>query len=219
MFAKGRPLATLALVPAAALVPLLLGAPQAEAQQNYFIGQTGFPSSIRVAIRENNPAGEPDPRGRIVYVSNVNFDQYCRNVLPNEWLPSWRISALQSGAIAVKMFAWYHHLHPVTIGGFTFDVDNSVNFQTYRAHSDQQPTDEAYYSTRNLAYVKPDRSIFELNYRAGYANSPNWQYRNAGKMAQWGSEYWAQQGLTATQILNFYFMNHMIVPIPGVGKE
>ncbi len=182
------------------------------------VGSTSFPSTIRVAIRENNASGEPDSRGRIIYVSNVNFDQYCRDVLPNEWFPNWNQSSLEAGAIAVKMFAWFHHLHPVTIDGFTFDVDNTVNFQTYRAESDQPTTDQAYYSTRNLAFVKTDSEILELNYRAGYENNPNWQYRNAGIMAQWGSEYWATQGRTPVQILEFYYMGRMIRTIPGVGR-
>jgi peptidoglycan hydrolase-like amidase len=182
------------------------------------IGQVGFPSTIRVAIRETNAFGEPDPRGRILYVRAVPFDQYCKDVLPNEWFPSWRPAALESGAIAVKMFGWYNTLHPKTIGGQTFDVDNTVNFQTYLEQSDQDQTDRAYYVTRNLGYVKPDQSIEELNYRAGYENSPNWQYRNAQKMAQWGTQYWALQGKTPLEILNFYYTGRALVAIPGVGK-
>lgn len=185
--------------------------------QTFTIGATGFPSNIRVAIRENNASGEPDPRGRIIYVSNVNFDTYCRQVLPNEWFPGWPTSALEAGAIAVKMFGWYHVLHPVTVSGFTFDVDNTVNFQLYRAESNQDSTDSAYYATRSLAYVLPDNTIFELNYRAGYENSPNWQYRNASLMSQWGSDYWALQGKTPLQILEFYYVGRKLVDIPNVG--
>ena len=185
---------------------------------DYKIGSTGFPSTIRVAIRENNAFGEPDPRGRIIYVTTVNFDQYCRDVLPNEWFPTWHLAALEAGAIAIKMFGWYHHLHPVTVDGFTFDVDNTVNFQLYRALSDQEKTDFAYQNTRNLAYVKPDQTIFELNYRAGYENNPNWQYRNAQKMSQWGSQYWANLGKTPLEILNFYYQNRALTTIPNVGR-
>ena len=190
--------------------------PHAHAQP-YKIGSTGFPSAIRVAIRQTNAFGEPDPRGAILFVQTVNFDTYCREVLPNEWYPSWPASSLQAGAVAVKMFGWYHHLHPVTVGGFTFDVDNTVNFQTFREQSEQGSTDQAYYATRPLAYVPPTMDIQELNYRAGYQGSPNWQYRNAQKMAQWGSDYLALQGWTPTQILNFYYAGRQVVNIPGVG--
>ena len=185
--------------------------------QVYTLNNSGFPSSIRVAIRDNNTWGEPDPRGAIIYVKTINFDLYCRNVLPNEWYPTWRPTALEAGAIAVKMYAWYHHLHPVTIGGFTFDVDNTVNFQLYRDQSNQDSTDHAYYQTRQLAYVNPNLEITELPYRAGYQNSPNWQYRNAQKMAQWGSEYLAELGRSPYDILNFYYSGKLMTKIPKVG--
>ncbi|MDP9727505.1 SpoIID/LytB domain-containing protein [Alicyclobacillus tolerans] len=184
--------------------------PAVHAQVTYTITNTAKPSVIRVAIRENNPWGEPDPRGRILYVQTVPFDQYCRDVLPNEWIPSWSPEALKAGAMAVKMFAWYHHLHPITLDGFTFDVDNTVNFQTFRYLSNQPETDAALNAIKNLAYVQPDGTIIELNYRAGIPNNPNWQYRNAQKMAQWGSEYWAAKGQTYLQILQFYYMNRAL---------
>lgn len=186
---------------------------QAQAQIVRTIYNTSEPPVIRVAIRENNPNGEADPRGRITWVQTVPFDTYCRDVLPNEWMASWSNASLQAGAMAVKMFAWYHHLHPVSIDGFTFDVDNTVNFQSFRYLSEQPQTDTAYWAVKKFAYVKPDGEIFELNYRAGYPDNPNWQYRNAQKMAQWGSEFWAQQGRSYVQILQFYYMDRRLAQI------
>ncbi|MCL6515438.1 SpoIID/LytB domain-containing protein [Alicyclobacillus sp.] len=185
-----------------------LNAPPARAEQTIY--NTPLPSTIRVAIRAENPSGESDPRGRILWVQTVPFDEYCEDVLPNEWVPSWHIEALKAGAMAVKMFAWYHHLHPVTIDGFTFDVDNTVNFQTFRYWSRQPETNAAVRAVHNAVYVKPNGEIIELNYRAGYRNSPNWQYRNAQKMAQWGSEYWAERGRNWVQILQFYYMDRTL---------
>lgn len=184
--------------------------PVAHAQAVYTIDNTPEPATIRVAIRENNPSGEPDPRGRIVWVQTVPFYQYCEDVLPNEWMPSWDPEALKAGAMAVKMFAWYHHLHPVTIGGFTFDVDNTTNFQTFRYWSRQPDTNTAINSITSYAYVKNDGEIFELSYRAGYENDPNWQYRNAQKMAQWGTQYWATHGRNYIQILQFYYRDRAL---------
>ncbi|MCL6625466.1 SpoIID/LytB domain-containing protein [Alicyclobacillus shizuokensis] len=174
------------------------------------VDNTQEPASIRVAIRENNPNGEPDPRGRIVWVQSVPFYQYCEDVLPNEWMPSWHSESLKAGAMAIKMFAWYHHLHPITIDGFTFDVDNTTNFQTFRYLSRQPDTNRAVTSIRRYAYVKPNGEIIELNYRAGIPNDPNWQYRNAQKMAQWGSQYWAQRGRNYIQILQFYYQQRAL---------
>jgi peptidoglycan hydrolase-like amidase len=197
------------LVGALGLMAGLCATPPVEAATPT-VYNTSEPSTIRVAIRGLNPWGEADPRGRILWVQTVPYEQYCQDVLPNEWVPSWHIEALKAGAVAVKMFAWYHHLHPVTIDGFTFDVDNTVNFQTFRYLSRQPDTNRAIAAVRPYAYVKPGGEIIELNYRAGYRNSPNWQYRNAQKMAQWGSQYWAEQGRNWIQILQFYYMDRQL---------
>ena len=194
---------------AGAVVAFASLGPTANAQV-YTIDNTAQPAVIRVAIRGLNPSGEPDPRGRIEWVQTVPFEQYCEDVLPNECIPSWNTESLKAGAMAIKMFAWYHHLHPVTIDGFTFDVDNTVNFQTFRYMSEQPMTNRAVQAVRRFAYVRPDGEIIELNYRAGNPQDPNWQYRNAQKMAQWGSEYWAEQGRNYVQILQFYYMDRAL---------
>jgi len=178
-----------------------------EAMAVQTVDNTSLPSVIRVAIRGLNPSGEPDPRGRILWVQTLPFEQYCQDVLPNEWVPSWDIESLKAGAMAIKMFAWYHHLHPVTVDGFTFDVDNTVNFQHFRYFSRQPDTNAAFNAIRRYVYVKPSGEIIELNYRAGIRDDPNWEYRNAQKMSQWGSEYWAMKGRTYEQILQFYYLN------------
>lgn len=177
------------------------------------IYNTSVPSVVRVAIRENNSSGEADPRGRIIYVQAVPFLEYCEDVLPNEWFPSWKPESLKAGAMAIKMFTWFHHLHPVTIDGFTFDVDNTTNFQHFLYMSGQPTTNSAFTAIANQAYAKPNGEIIELNYRAGTENNPNWQYRNAQKMSQWGSEYWAVQGQTYTQILQFYYQQRSLLKI------
>ncbi|GMA62238.1 hypothetical protein NZD89_21075 [Alicyclobacillus fastidiosus] len=185
--------------------------PRAEAAQTIY--NTSLPSTMRIAIRENNWSGEPDPRGRIIYVQSIPFYEYCEDVLPNEWMPSWNSESLKAGAMAIKMFAWYHHLHPVTIDGFTFDVDNTTNFQLFRYLSAQPTTNAAFNAIQNQAYTNPSGEIIELNYRAGIQNDPNWQYRNAQKMAQWGSQYWAEKGQTFQQILQFYYVNRSLYRI------
>lgn len=194
----------------AVLAGVCVQAPVRAQAAPHTIYDTALPSAIRVAIRENNPFGEPDPRGRITWVQTVPFDEYCKDVLPNEWMPSWNTESLKAGAMAVKMFAWYHHLHPVTIDGFTFDVDNTTNFQTFRYLSGQPATNVAFNAIRNQVYTMPNGTIIELNYRAGYQNNPNWQYRNAQKMAQWGSEYWALRGRSYIQILQFYYLDRAL---------
>lgn len=202
---------TLAIAACAVAVTTLSALPKASAAQTIY--NTSVPSAMRIAIREINPSGEPDPRGRIMYVQALPFTDYCEDVLPNEWFPSWDPESLKAGAMAIKMFGWYHHLHPVTIDGFTFDVDNTTNFQHFRELSGQPTTNAAFASIANQAYAMPNGEIIELNYRAGTRDDPNWQYRNAQKMAQWGSQYWATRGQTYTQILQFYYVNRSLLKI------
>lgn len=180
------------------------------------IWDSPYPSNIKIAVRESRPGGEPDPRGRILYVMNLPFETYIRNVLPNEWLPSWDKEALQAGAMAIKMFAWYHVLNPITMDGQKFNVDNTVNFQVFREGTAMPRTNAAFDAIGNLAYVKQNDEIFELNYRAGRANDPNYQYRNAQKMSQHGSHYLAsKQNKNMLQILQFYYQGRKLVNIPN----
>jgi peptidoglycan hydrolase-like amidase len=180
------------------------------------IYNTPYPKVVRVAIRESRPSGEPNPRGRIIYVKTVSFEDYVLNSLPNEWVPSWQNESLQAGAMAVKMFAWYRILHPTKLDGWEFDLDNTTNFQTYREGNRFNDTDQAHRAIRNLAFTMPDGTIVELNYRAGLKDNPNWQYRNANMMAQWGSQYWAKRGYDMTRILQWYYQGRQMQRIPGL---
>lgn len=179
------------------------------------IYNTPYPSVIRVAIRESPPNGEPNPRGRILYVKQVPFDEYIMDSLPHEWGPDWESSSLDAGAIAIRMFAWYKTLNPTTLDGWTFDVDNTTNFQVYLPGNRYTTANQAVQRTRNAAYTMPDGEIIELNYRAGYRNQPNWQYRNANMMAQWGSKYWAEREYTPIQILQWYYEGRVFRQIPN----
>ncbi|BAU26737.1 stage II sporulation protein [Aneurinibacillus soli] len=196
-------------------VQLFWTVPAANAQNEPKIGQTPVPGNLLVAVRESKPGGEPNPRGRILYVMSLPFETYIRNVLPNEWLPTWEPESLKAGAMAIKMFAWYHALNPVTIDNQKFSVDNTTNFQVYREGTSMPRTNAAFDEVMNLAYVKSDDTIFELNYRAGYPNDPNFQYRNAQKMSQNGSQYLAEkQNKNMLQILQFYYEGKKLVKIP-----
>jgi peptidoglycan hydrolase-like amidase len=169
--------------------------------------QQGEPAVIRVAIRAYN-----NPWGPILWVQTVGFQDYCANVLPNEWFPSWSPQALQAGAMAVKMFGWYHTQHPVTVDGFTFDVDNTTNFQEYKFLSGLPSTDQAVAAIWPYAYVGAQGQVYELPYRSGLPNEANWEFAASGKMAQWGSQYLAQSGFSYLRILRFYYPPLQLVP-------
>jgi len=196
------------------LFSVVLLPPSAAQAEHMTVWVAPYPTSIRVAIREARPDGDPNPRGRIIYVKTVPFDQYVYDSLPNEWMPSWNQESLQSGAMAVKMFAWYKILHPTTLDGWTFDLDNTTNFQTYREGNRFAATTEAHDRVRDLAFTAADGTIVELNYRAGIREDPNWQYRNANMMAQWGSQYWAIRDYNMLRILQWYYVGRTLHRIP-----
>lgn len=165
------------------------------------IYNTSYPSTIRVAVRANN-----NPVNPILYVQTVGFEQYCEDVLPNEWIPSWNPQALRAGAIAVKMFAWYYTQHPTTEQGFTYDVDNTTNFQTFKFLSGQYATDTAVQQTWNMVFVPPNGAIGQLNYRMGIPYSNNNAYIGTRIMSQWGSEYLGSKAhLSFGNILRMYY--------------
>ncbi|QQE81080.1 SpoIID/LytB domain-containing protein [Alicyclobacillus sp. SO9] len=176
----------------------------ANAQTLKTIDNTKYPNRIRVAIRANN-----NPSGKILYVQTVSFKSYCKDVLPNEWMPGWNQNALRAGAIAVKMFGWYHTLHPVTESGKTFDVDNTTNFQEYKYKTATPATNRAVDATWNLVYVPANKEIKKLEYRAGIPNNPNWSFVGADLMSQWGSQYWGTTGKKKyLPILGLFYPKH-----------
>ncbi|MFX4301087.1 SpoIID/LytB domain-containing protein [Alicyclobacillus tolerans] len=171
---------------------------QAQVQSIY---NTALPSVIRVAIRPFN-----NPFAPILYVQTIGFEEYCEDVLPNEWVPSWNQQALEAGAVAIKMFAWYYTLHPTTENGWTYDVDNTVNYQKFVYLSGTPATDAAVRNTWNVVYTPNNGEILPLEYRSGWPGSANWTFVGSNVMSQWGSEYWGSvANLTYPQILNLYY--------------
>ena len=62
-----------------------------------------LPETIRVRV-----TGYPIcDTGRAYTVEVIDFKEYVKHVLPNEWVPSWPWESLRSGAMAAKMYAWY----------------------------------------------------------------------------------------------------------------
>jgi len=188
----------------ATLAWLTLSAPYSAQAQT--IADTAYPVVIHVAIRAYN-----NPVGQILYVQTLGFQEYCEDVLPNEWFPKWNAEALKAGAIAVKMFAWYHTLHPVTTDGFTYDVDNTSNFQQFKYLSGQPDTDQAIQETWNTVFVPPSGEIKQLDYRAGFPNRENREFLESGVMAQWGTEYWGRVAkINFLNILNLYYPTYSV---------
>jgi hypothetical protein len=155
------------------------------------------PASIRVLITAT---------GSIV---TVPFEQYVKDVLPNEWIASWSAAALQAGAMAAKTYAWYWTNHSAgrTSGGQCFDVYDSTSSQVYQAGSHQPSTDAAVAATWSVSMHRGG-TIFESQYRANLTGS-NGEGCGAGadgsKMSQYGSQACAVAGYSYQRILTTYY--------------
>jgi hypothetical protein len=74
-----------------------------------------LPATIRVRV-----TGYPHcDISRPYTVEVVDFKEYAKHVLPNEWVNSWPWESLRAGAMAVKMYAWSY----VAAGGKWPDAD------------------------------------------------------------------------------------------------
>ncbi|MBL0385932.1 hypothetical protein JJB07_04640 [Tumebacillus sp. ITR2] len=152
------------------------------------------PTSIRVGIRANNNTANP-----ISSVSVVPWYNYNIDVLPNEWIGSWPAQSLNAGAIAVKMYAWYHILHPKYSN---CDVDNTVNSQVYKAGSSYSATTTAVDNMSGIGILNSSGVMFETQYRAGSYDSTK---PGTNIMSQNGTHYFADLGKTWSYMTSYYY--------------
>ena len=113
------------------------------------------PPTIRVYITQSGT------------ISIVNFADYVKNVLPKEWLTYWSAAALQTGALAVKMYGWYRTIYPHQ-PALGFDVYDSPRYdQWYMAGSAQAVTNSAVDAVSGVGFAQSDGSIFMPQYWNG----------------------------------------------------
>jgi peptidoglycan hydrolase-like amidase len=135
-------------------------------------------------------------------VERMRFQDYLRNVLPNEWVVTWPAAALDAGAVAAKQYAWYTAfvLRKWRRQGYAFDLLDNPCDQHYKDNSAHQATDAAFQRTWSLALTR-NEAIFPLYYRTRDAQCG----AIADCMGQWGSYERAMAGENGTQILLHYY--------------
>lgn len=150
-------------------------------------------------------------------VQVVDFKEYVKHVLPNEWLGGWPSESLRTGALAAKSYAWYQ----VNRGGkwpdLGADVMDSTCDQVYNPAVSYASTDQAVEDTWGQRVTR-DGKIHISQYWAGTKDDgarPAVDSPYAGRLSQWGSEYWARQGMTWDWILNYYYDNVVISSVTG----
>ncbi|MFP3855154.1 MAG: SpoIID/LytB domain-containing protein, partial [Anaerolineales bacterium] len=101
-------------------------------------------------------------------VETIDFKEYVKHVLPNEWSASWPGESLRAGAMAAKMYAW----SIVAAGGKWSDADvyDSTCDQVYNPSIEYQSTNDAVDFTWNWRQTwSSDGSLVRAYYRAYYS--------------------------------------------------
>ena len=164
-----------------------------------------LPSTIRVRV-----TGWPYcDLTRPYTVETIDFREYLRHVLPNEWIASWEPHSLRAGAMAVKMYAW----SLIAAGGKWPDAD------VYDSTCDQVYNPAVAYASTNAAIdavwtwrLMREQQLVRTYYRAYYT-----QCESAGLsgncLGQWDSHYMAQAGARWEEILAHFYAHTSLTPI------
>jgi peptidoglycan hydrolase-like amidase len=137
-------------------------------------------------------------------VDRVSFKPYVKDVLPNEWVPSWPRESLRAGAMAVKSYGWYWALHSTrkTPGGQCFDVYDTTSSQVYKPGSATASTSAAVDATWATRMTRGGK-ILQAQYCATTTACGAWV--DGDWMSQYGSRDKANAGATYSSILKAYY--------------
>ncbi len=131
-------------------------------------------------------------------VQTISFNEYVKNVLPNEWDGNWPYEAYKAGAVAVKMFAWYW----IAQGGKWPDADvyDSICDQVYKPGTAYGLTNRAVDETWFWTLSAQDGQPFQP-----YHKYSLFQCGPPLCMSQMGSRDLALEGYTWDEILQNYY--------------
>ena len=148
------------------------------------------------------------PPTNVQRVDRVPFFDYVRNVLPNEWVPSWPAAALDAGAVAVTQYAWSVAFaqRKWTSRGYAFDVLDSTCDQVYKDRDSKKnyaSTDAAVARMWGTVLLRSSvpTPFFTTFYRARDEQCGT----NLDCMGQWGTYNRALLGESGLQILHYYY--------------
>ena len=119
----------------------------------------------------------------------VPLYDYVQDVLPNEWEGLWPSESLKAGALACKMYGWYHVYHPKwNYSPYYADVKDNTDDQQYFVNSRYPSTTQAINSVGRIGICRNDGNIFETHHFDGSYSEGGY---HSGYMWQWGTKYWA----------------------------
>ena len=134
-------------------------------------------------------------------VVEVDMIDYLKNVLPNEWIPSWEEQALFAGAYCVKMVAIYRAIKPMDIvSGYHLSQKTQNYVPGSRLY---ESTSEAIDAIYNNGMSDTYGILFFPRYEAGVSGQAGTE--GSGHVKQYGTQYLARQGWSYQKILNYYY--------------
>ena len=181
--------------------------------REYFIPYANLPLPEKIRIRVSGYPYNCDT-SRNYKIQVVDFKQYVKDVLPNEWGASWPANSIRAGAMAVKMYAW----NMIAIGGKWPDADvwDSTCDQVYNPNFEMASTNAAVDYIWDWLLNRSDR-LMRTYFRAHADQCPS--YQEGECMGQWDSKDMADAGKTWQQIL-FHFYTGTVLDtntLPQIG--
>jgi len=146
-------------------------------------------------------------------VETIDFKDYVKHVLPNEWSPSWHMESLRAGAMAAKMYAWSY----IAVGGKWPDADvyDSTCDQVYNPNYEYASTNQAVDDTWDWQ-LKRGEYLFRTFYRAYLSQCPS--AIDGECMGQYESRDLAEAGQPWDKILlSFYEIGDLQLLLPVEG--
>lgn len=143
--------------------------------------------------------------GKVGTVKEIDFNDYIKNVLPNEWDLSSKDEALKAGALAVKMYGWYYTKYPglPLVGAH---VRDNTTFQMWVKETEEEKTkitNPHIESVKNIGFYSENLdNLFAPQYRR---SSKDW--KGSGCMPQLGTMRLAKNGKNFKEILSWYYDN------------
>ncbi len=141
-------------------------------------------------------------------VDVVPFKDYVKIVLPVEFPAHWPVESLRAGAVAVKSYAWYHVLHPISS---RCDIGDTTRYQLYEpdyAGRRTAKSDGAVEDTWGLRLDDSGRNdVAYAQYCSGGCKS-HYRYAGEGKfIEQEVLRDMAADGWQHVDLLNHFYRN------------
>ncbi|MCP4368045.1 MAG: hypothetical protein GY797_08045 [Deltaproteobacteria bacterium] len=120
-------------------------------------------------LEQQRPPDETDP-----IIHTINFQNYLRVVLPNEWAANWQNSdgtpeSLRTGAVAVRTFGWYRVNNPLSTSPFYHVTDRSQDYDPNDPASNHPNTNQAIADTLGV-YISHNSQPIRAEFRADTGN-------------------------------------------------